>query len=228
MRNTRLIRAVRKALRDAADPEKAPFMQAYMKSEMPYLGVQTPAFRKAAQAVFREHPLGSFEEWRDTVLALWRGARHREERYAAIELAGCNDYQDFRTLATLPIFEEMITSGAWWDYVDGIAARQIGELLRSHPEEMGCVLRVWAAGPNLWKRRTAILAQLKFKGDTDLKLLYDCIRPSLGAPEFFLRKGIGWALREYAKTDAREVLRYVREHETVLSPLTRREALKNV
>src|SRR5690242_7616279 len=82
-----LLRAIRKALRDWADPAKAPIMQAYMKSEMPYLGVQTPQQRKTSKAVFAEFPLGSFEMWRDAVLDLWRGARYREERYAAIELA---------------------------------------------------------------------------------------------------------------------------------------------
>ncbi|HJT87828.1 MAG TPA: DNA alkylation repair protein, partial [Bryobacteraceae bacterium] len=144
MPNTRLLRALRGALRELADPAKAPDMQAYMKSAMPYLGVQTPPRRKAVKAVFRAHPLGSFEEWRDTVLAAWRQARYREERYAAIELAGHPAYRQFRTLEALPIYEEMITSGAWWDYVDGIAAEQLGELLRKHPREMGRVLREWA------------------------------------------------------------------------------------
>ena len=80
----------------------------------------------------------------------------------------------------------------------------------------------------LWKRRTAILSQLTFKQDTDLDLLYDCIGPSLPSKEFFLRKAIGWALRQYAWIDPAEVERYVREHEDELSPLSRREALKNV
>jgi 3-methyladenine DNA glycosylase AlkD len=93
---------------------------------------------------------------------------------------------------------------------------------------MAAILRRWAESDDIWKRRSAILAQLTFKNDTDRRLLYDCIRPSLGAGEFFLRKGIGWALREYAKTDAAEVLRYVRQHESQLSALTKREALKHV
>jgi 3-methyladenine DNA glycosylase AlkD len=227
-RHSALIRALRRALAGAADPGKAPGMQAYMKSEMPYLGVSTVPLRKATKAVLAAHPLESFEDWRDTVLSLWRKARYREERYAAIELAGCSRYRKFQTLDTLAMYEEMITSGAWWDFVDTIASHQIGELLRRYPAEMAAILRQWAQCDNLWKRRSAILAQLHFKRDTDLDLLYDCIRPSLGSPEFFLRKGIGWALRQYAWTDPREVQRYVRQHEAVLSPLTKREALKNV
>jgi 3-methyladenine DNA glycosylase AlkD len=203
-------------------------MQAYMKSGMPYLGIQAVSFRKTARAVLAAHPLDSFEAWRDSVLELWRGARYREERYAAIELAGYRTYQPYRTLDALPIYEEMITTGAWWDYVDSIAGHRLGELLRRYPKELRPILREWAMSDDIWKRRSAILAQLGFKTDTDLKLLYDCIRPSLDRPEFFLRKAIGWALRQYAWTDPKEVLRYVKANEKRLSPLSKREALKNV
>jgi 3-methyladenine DNA glycosylase AlkD len=223
-----LIRALRKALRDQADAAKAPIMQAYMKSEMPYWGVQTPELRRTAKAIFAAHPLETCGQWRDTVLELWRGAGRREERYAAIELAGYSRYREFRTMEALPIYEEMIVSGAWWDYVDAIATRQVGELLRLYPGKMAPLLRAWAESDDIWKRRSAILSQLSFKRDTNRTLLYNCIRPSLGSKELFLRKGIGWALREYAKTDAKEVIRYVRQHEAQLSPLTRREALRNV
>ena len=203
-------------------------MQAYMKSRMPYLGVQTPQLRKSVKAVFAGHPLSSFAEWRDTILEIWRHAKYREERYAAIALVGYGPYRAFRTLEALPIYEEIITSGAWWDFVDAIATRQLGDLLRENPAQMAPLLRRWAVDEDIWKRRSAILAQLNFKTETDLDLLYDCIRPSIGASEFFLRKGIGWALRQYARTDPREVLRFVRQHESQLSPLSKREALKHV
>ena len=222
-----LIPALRKALREVADPAKAPAMQAYMKSQMPYLGVQTTPLRKAVKAVFAAHPLAGFEAWRDTVLALWRGARYREERYAAIELLRYPKYRDFCTLAALPLYEEIITTGAWWDFVDAIATGTLGDLLRDHPVEMSATMRQWAECDDLWKRRSAILAQLNFKAATDLELLYDCIRPSMDSKEFFLRKGIGWALRQYARTDAHEVVAYVRRHDSRLSPLTKREALKH-
>jgi 3-methyladenine DNA glycosylase AlkD len=224
----KLIRKLRQALRDHADPAKAPIMQAYMKSDMPYLGVQTPEHRRICRAVFRAHPLHSFESWRDTVLTLWRNARYREERYAAIALAGHPPYRDFRTLRALPLYKEMITTGAWWDYVDAIATRQLGDILRKSPERMPALLRKWATHDDLWLRRSAILAQLHFKSETDLALLSDCIRPSLGRPEFFLRKAIGWALRQYARTNSDEVLRYVHEHRAKLSPLSLREALRRI
>jgi 3-methyladenine DNA glycosylase AlkD len=224
----KLIRALRKALRELADPAKAPVMQAYMKSAMPYLGIQAVPFRKATKTILAANPLSSFEEWRDTALELWRCARYREERYAVIELVGHRSYQKFRTLDALPLYEEMITTGAWWDYVDSIASHRLGELLRRYPKELPPILRDWAVSEDQWKRRSAILAQLGFKGDTDLKLLYDCMRPSLQRPEFFLRKAIGWALRQHAWTDPKEVVRFVKAHEKQLSPLSKREALKNV
>lgn len=203
-------------------------MQAYMKSEMPYLGVHVPQVKRSAREIFSLYPLPSFEAWRDAVLALWRGARYREERYMAIELAGYRRCREFRTMDALPMYEEMITTGAWWDYVDSIASHRLGELLRSYPERMGGVLREWAQSDDIWKRRSAILAQLGFNAETDLLLLYDCIRPSLGEKEFFLRKAIGWALRQYAKTDAAEVRRFVTQYAEQLSPLSKREALKTI
>jgi 3-methyladenine DNA glycosylase AlkD len=86
----------------------------------------------------------------------------------------------------------------------------------------------WSTDENLWKRRVAIICQIAFKKDTDLELLYANIEPNLEDRDFFIRKAIGWALRAYAWTDPEEVARYVRAHETRLSPLSRREALKNI
>ena len=203
-------------------------MRAYMKSAMPYLGVQTPRLREACRVAFPAHPLASFDDWRDTVLALWHGARFREERYAALMLTGERDYRDYQTLDALPLYEELIVTGAWWDYVDLIATQRIGPLLKRYPARMSRTMRVWSRSKDLWKRRTAILCQLSFKADTDLALLYDCIEPNLADREFFIRKAIGWALRQHAWTDAREVRRYVAKNRARLSPLSVREALKNV
>jgi 3-methyladenine DNA glycosylase AlkD len=223
-----LLARLRAALRAAADPAKARAMQAYMKSAMPYHGVSTPALRPVCREVFAAVDLPSAPTWRREVLALWRGARYREERYAAIALAGDRRARDFQTLAALPMYEEMIVTGAWWDFVDEIAQRRIGVLLQRFPRPMRRALLAWSRDGDLWKRRTAILCQNSFKADTDLGLLYACIEPSLASREFFLRKAIGWALRQYAWTDAREIARYAQVNADRLSPLSLREALKNV
>ena len=215
-----MIEAIRRELSARADPAKAPEMRAYMKSEMPFLGVQKPGRREVARIVFAAHPLDGFEAWRDTVLRLWREATYREERYLAIALARDRRYRAHRTTAALPMYEELIVTGAWWDFVDEVAIRLVGEL------DIASVLREWASDQDMWKRRTAIIAQIARKDGTDARLLFDCIEPNRGDPEFFIRKAIGWALREYSQVDPDGVERYCATHE--LSPLSRREALRNL
>lgn len=222
-----LASTLRKEMAAAADPGKAPAMQAYMKSAMPYYGLSLPEVRRISRSAFEMHPLASCREWKAAVLELWRGAGHREERYAAIELLTLKGHQDCLTPDLLPMLEEMIITGAWWDFVDELA-QVAGLLLRSHSRQIRPVMRAWSTDPNLWKRRASIICQLRFKRDIDLKLLYANIEPNLADREFFIRKAIGWALRQHAWTDPDEVVRYVREHESRLSGLSRREALKNI
>jgi 3-methyladenine DNA glycosylase AlkD len=223
-----LVAAVRRELKAAADPSRAPAMQAYMKSAMPYCGVGMPGQQVIWKKLFRQRVIPDASSWRETTLAIWRGAKFREERYGAIALTGEKAYLAWQTLDALPMYEEMIVSGAWWDYVDHIAGRRIGLLLRNHPAPMSRLMRRWSRSDDMWKRRTSIICQLGFKERTDLALLYDCIEPNLDDREFFIRKAIGWALRQHAWTDPKEVQRYVRAHEDQLSGLSKREALKNV
>jgi 3-methyladenine DNA glycosylase AlkD len=223
-----LRRAVRRELGAAGDPVRAAQMQAYMKSAMPYFGIPAPLLRKMCSALFRGVAFADEVEWRDEVLGLWRSAKYREERYAAVGLSGVRQAREYQTPAAMDLYEEMIVTGAWWDYVDAIASRRVGPILREFPVPMKRLMRQWSRCDDLWKRRTSILCQLGSKDGTDLKLLYDCIEPSIGEKDFFLRKSIGWALRQYAWTDAAEVIRYVSEKGDALSPLSKREALKNV
>jgi len=202
-------------------------MQAYMKSTMPYYGVSSPKVDVICKKVFAEHPFPSCREWREAIFELWRGAVRREERYAAIRLISLKRRRDCWTPELMPMLEEMIIDGAWWDYVDALA-QVVGELLRSHPKQIRPVMRAWSKDENLWKRRVSIICQNSFKRDTDLELLYANIAPNLSDKDFFIRKAIGWSLRAYAWTNPKEVGRYVREHETQLSGLSRREALKNI
>ena len=223
-----LAHTLRAKLTEAADPARAPGMQAYMKSAMPYLGVSTVPLRQVCKTVFAGLSWPDAAAWRKDVLAIWRSARFREERYAAIELTGVRAARAFQQMDALPMYEEMIVDGAWWDYVDAIATQRLWTLLRNDRAAMKAAMLTWSRDENMWKRRSAILCQIKAKDATDLDLLYACIEPSLGSREFFLRKAIGWALRQYAWTDPREVKRYVRENGHRLSGLSRREALKNV
>ena len=213
-------------LRAQADAGRAPAMQAYMKSAMPYYGVPAPALAAICRDVFSRHPLPSRSVWQDAVRRLWRDATHREERYAAIALTGVRAADAWQRIGVLPLYRELLVTGAWWDLVDPIATARLPVVLARDRARMSARMRAWAAGRDMWLRRAAILCQIKMKGETDLALLYDAIEPSIESREFFLRKAIGWALREHAKTDAAEVLRYVRAHRTRLSALSKREALK--
>jgi 3-methyladenine DNA glycosylase AlkD len=223
-----LLQTVRSGLKAVADPSRAPGMQAYMKSEMPYLGVMSEPCRRVFKQSFEDLDLSSAKRWRALVLELWRGAEFREERYAAVALSGDPRARPHQVPAALSLYEEMIVTGAWWDYVDPLASRRVGDLLRDHPAALRSSMLAWSRDRDMWKRRTSIICQLRFKTDTDLELLTACIEPSLDSKEFFLRKAIGWALRQYAWVDPDWVVRYVDCHRAQLSPLSRREALKNV
>ena len=221
-----LRRALREALHEKANAEEAPGMQAYMKSEMPFLGVRSPALKAVCRQVFAAHPIGTRSRWIGTVLAIWRRADYREERYAAVKFAEYPAYGEFQTLDALPCYEEMIVDGAWWDYIDAIAPRLVGGLLMRYPEDMRDVMLEWAHSPDIWKRRTSIICQLKFKDATDFHLLQACIEPSIDHREFFLRKAIAWALREYAKTDPNAVIAYIRENADRLSKFSKKQAVR--
>lgn len=217
----------RRALARLADPAKAGPMQRYMKSEMPFLGLPAPVLRSACHAILAEGPSPDRPEWREAVEDLWRGAAYREERYAALELLGARPFAAWRDFACLGLYEEIIVTGAWWDFVDAVATHRLRELLERYPRGTARRMRAWSRNNDRWKRRSAIICQVGRKHDTDLELLFDCIEPNLGDRDFFVRKGIGWALRSYAWTDLSAVERYVEQNAARMSPLSRREALKN-
>jgi len=220
-----LIDDVRAQLADAGDPEKAGPTQAYLKSSMPHRGVNLPTVRKVAAGVFENHPTDDRSTWEATVRALFDGAEYREERYAAIALSGYRRYKHWQDPDAMPMYEHLIVTGAWWDLVDELAIRRVGPILRAYPAELGPLLLTWAHD-DMWRRRSAIIAQVGAKSSTDTTLLEACIEPSRSSKEFFLRKGIGWALRDYAKTDPDWVRSYVGSRE--LSPLSYREATKHL
>ncbi|MEO6087636.1 MAG: DNA alkylation repair protein [Umezawaea sp.] len=220
-----LVGAARAGLARVANPAKADDMRRYMKSELPFRGVAKPERAKLAREVFAAHPLPDAETWVSTVLELWRGAECREERYLALDLTGA--YPRWQGTGLLPLYDELVVTGAWWDFVDEIAARRVGPLLRAEPAVVGPLMREWSRDEDRWRRRTSVICQLGSKSATDTDLLAECVEANLADPDFFLRKGIGWALRQHAKTDPGWVLAFVESHPG-LSPLSRCEALKHL
>ncbi|KAB7744045.1 DNA alkylation repair protein [Nostocoides sp. F2B08] len=224
-----LVEAIRDALAAHADPERAVGQQRYMKSSLPYLGLTSPTLRQALRPVLASsaYRIAERGRWEATVRALWDEATHREHWYAALALLGHRAYRGWRDPATLPLVEHLVRTGRWWDVVDDLATHRVRELLLDRPDEIAPVLREWAHEEDLWIRRTAILAQVGAKDRTDRALLTDVIEPSIADPDFFARKAIGWALRDYARTDPDWVREFVAARPR-LSPLSRREALKHL
>jgi len=225
-----LARDIRAGLAALADPERAGPMQAYMKSAMPFLGVPAPQRRALVKACCQGRECADAAALADAMLALWRPARFREERHAALDLLHLPRHRKRLDLSHLPVLLEMLQTGPWWDFNDEISGNALQLLLQRHPDEMKPLLRQWARGDELWLRRAAMLCQRRMKSGFDAVLLYDCILPSLrGSPladEFFIRKGMGWALRERAYQAPDEVRAFCREYAARLSPLTKREALR--
>lgn len=222
-----LIEAIRTGLRAASDPARAPQMQAYMKSAMPFLGVRVPDVRELVRELARERPFRTLDALRDTTLGLWRAAGHREERYAATALLHVPSARRLRAPSMLTTHRELIVTGAWWDHVDEVSHR-VGELLAGWPHEVRPELLDWTRADDRWLRRAAIICQLGAKDATDLDLLEAAILANAADRDFFVRKAIGWALRDYARTDEGWVREFVAAHRDDLSPLSRREAGKHL
>lgn len=222
---TPLVDAVRDGLAALADPVAAPEMQRYMKSAMPFLGVKKPARERLVRDLVAAHPPP--DDLRAVVGELWDGARYREERYVALTLTGHRRWAPGQDASWVPLYRHWTVDGAWWDFTDEIATKRIGALLRADPASLTPVVRGWVTDPDRWLRRTAVIAQLGSGAATDLDLLVEAVEANLDDPDFFLRKAIGWALRQHARTDPGWVRGFVDGHPG-LSPLSRREALRHL
>jgi len=156
-----------------------------------------------------------------TVRLLWE-LPERECQYAAMDIM--EKFRKKFSREHLELFEYCIVTKPWWDTADLIAARFIGTLFMHNPDLISSSVQRWLGQENIWLWRTSLLFQLKYKKATDVELLGNTIRRLAGEKDFFIRKAIGWALREYSKTDADWVLEFVQNNR--LSPLSEREALK--
>jgi 3-methyladenine DNA glycosylase AlkD len=208
-----------------ANADNAVAMQRYLKTDMPMFGVKKPDLRAVAKAYKKDFAPADEAAFARNVGALW-ALPHREEKYAAIDYARKN--KAFITLAALPLFEQMVREGAWWDLVDDIAAHLVGQLVRDERERMRPILQAWVDDDDLWVRRAAILAQLKHKDETDEEMLFDfCLRRA-HEKVFWIRKAIGWVLRDYCRTNPKAVRDFVAAHKGELSGLSVREAKKGI
>lgn len=213
------------SLAEQARPEKAADMQAYMKTDMPFYGVQKPGRTPIIRTVLRNWPPSDRSAYEKLTLALWE-LPHREEKYVALAVA--RGHRGFVVAESLPLYRRLIVEGAWWDLVDEVAIRMVREVVITDPRRAWAVIDPWIDDENMWLRRTAIICQVGAKEKTDVERLLRFCRERSWEKEFFIRKAIGWALREYARTDPEAVARFATEHRAELSGLSFREATKHI
>jgi 3-methyladenine DNA glycosylase AlkD len=224
-RSDKLARYVTTQLRRLADPAKAHAMAAYMKTSQPFFGVPTPMRAAIFKQMGDQFAPPDQKSYARSVLALWK-LPHREEQYCAVSFA--RQHEQFSTPASLPLYERMIREGAWWDFVDDIAVNLVGAVSGNFRAQTQPMIERWIDDEDLWIRRTALLSQLKHKRVTDTAQLFRHCLKCAHESEFFIRKAIGWALREYSKTDPRAVRKFLATNRKRLSKLSFDEGSKQL
>lgn len=199
-------------------------MAAYMRTTQPFHGVQRAGVDALAREVLAQFPCTNRDSYEQNVLAL-RRLPHREEQYLAVRYAR---QKKFINVESLPLYERLIREGGWWDFVDEVASHLVGGALGKARPQVEPVLDQWVKDADLWIRRTAVLAQLRFGRNTSEPQLFRYCLLLAGDREFFLRKAVGWALREYSKTAPEAVADFLEVNRTHLSPLTLREGAKHL
>ncbi|MCX5383728.1 DNA alkylation repair protein [Streptomyces sp. NBC_00083] len=208
----------------AANPHRAAEMVAYMKGIAPFLGIRTPERRALSRAVLDGLPAPSEADCAAVALRCW-ALEEREYHYFAVDYL--RRHVRVCSSGFLPVARHLVATTSWWDTVDHLAAHVVGPLVAAD-EELTAVMDAWIEDEDLWIVRTALLHQLTYKQRTDADRLFGhCVRQG-GHPDFFIRKAIGWSLREYARTDPGAVRAFVAAERAHLSPLSVREALKNL
>lgn len=205
-----------------ANPVHAEGMKAYMLHQFDFYGLKAPVWRSLSKQYFKES-LPPFEDMESIINDCWNHPK-REMQYFAIELLAC--YKGQWTKMTILLIEYILTHKSWWETVDQAASVLTGPYFKKFPEQQLKIAGKWNTSSNIWLQRSSIMFQKNYKKETDTALLGKHILHLKTSTEFFVQKAIGWALREYSKTDAKWVKEFVKKHS--LSSLSEREALKRM
>ena len=211
---------IEKVYRANSNADKAGPMAKYLKNKFEFFGIPAPERKSIERDYISKHGLPDVQQLPEIIEAAYTRPQ-RELHYFAMVIASKLRKklpEDFIETARF-----MIVTNSWWDTVDFIAAWIVGELVKAYPG-LVATMDAWIEDENMWLQRTTILYQLKYKNDTDHKRLFNYCRMHAGQKEFFIRKAIGWALREYSKHNAGAVKQFVAD--TSLTPFSKKEALK--
>lgn len=226
MSATPFFNGIEAALRPLADAQRAAAMSAYLQNQFVFLGLAAPVRRQAVKALVAQ-PIASEAALLDIALALWRKPE-REYRYTAIDLL--RRHHHLLDLHALPRLQQLLLDAPWWETVDGLSA-VVGLVLRrarATEDDPQAHMDAWLAHPSFWVRRCALIHQLGWRLDTDTERLLRYALQLADEKEFFIRKAIGWALRDYARWNPQMVRAFLAQQGTALSALTRREAAKHL
>jgi 3-methyladenine DNA glycosylase AlkD len=206
-----------------ADAKRAEGAKAYMRNQFEFYGLTAPDRKALVRDYWNSDNRLSIEDLPEFIELCWQHPM-RELQYVGMDtMIQLSKKLQRKDIAML---ELMITERSWWDTVDLVASRGAGVYFQKFPEEIPLRIESWMQSDNLWLMRSALLFQLNYKHQTNVQLLESLIVRLQYHPDFFIRKAIGWVLRQYARTDARFVKNFVQTHE--LSALSKKEALKNL
>ena len=206
------------------NPENAFAMAKYMRNNFPFFGIKTEERRRIFKEIWKENKEEVSANARGIALDLY-SKQEREFHYCAIEIL-IKELKGNYKKEDIQLIEKLITTNSWWDSVDTIAKYILGEYLLEFPLETKNVIGRFSKSENMWLNRSAILFQLGYKQKTNADFLFsECLKHA-HSKDFFIQKAIGWALREYAKSNPEAVKEFVKTSN--LKPLSTKEALKNM
>lgn len=218
-----LVLKLKQVFQSAKDSKNAKAQRAYMRDQFSFLGIKTTPRRILQREVFAKYIIESEKELLSYLNLLWK-EQEREFQYAALDLA--KKHIKLLTPKAMPKLLNLVCQKSWWDTVDDLAVNKIGYVMRQHRELLSYADQ-WIDHDNLWIRRTALICQLKWKKETDETRLFDYCAKTMHEKEFFIRKALGWSLREYAKTNRKSVQSFVKLNRDNMSGLSVREATKH-
>lgn len=205
-----------------AHAQNAAGAKAYMRNQFEYVGLKA-ALRHHLSKTYMKKSMPVYAELEVIIKQLW-GLPEREFQYFAIDLMAA--MKPLWTKDIIELMEFVIINKSWWDTVDHTASDLTGPYFKLFPDQINTITGKWNRSDNIWLQRSSIMFQKKYRKDTDTQLLAKYILAHTGSTEFFVQKAIGWALREYGKTDPVWVKTFVTDHK--LSALSKREALKRL